>query len=79
MESRHFESGFCAGRILAEENDMTPVAAAESAHSEAFEIVVRRHQSKILSVALRFTRNYEDADDVAQQVFQKSRRTPEEV
>ncbi|HEV2731642.1 MAG TPA: sigma-70 family RNA polymerase sigma factor, partial [Terriglobales bacterium] len=41
-------------------------------HSEAFEILVRRHQAKILSVAFRFTRNYEDAEDIAQQAFQKA-------
>ena len=71
-ESRHFEAAFSAGRILAKEDDTTLVAAAESGRSEAFEILVRRHQARILSVALRFTRNYEDAEDIAQQAFQKA-------
>jgi RNA polymerase sigma-70 factor (ECF subfamily) len=71
-ESQHFEAPFSAGRILGEEDDATLVAAAESGRSEAFEILVRRHQAKILSVALRFTRNYEDAEDIAQQTFQKA-------
>ena len=67
VESRHSEAAFSAGRILAEEDDTTLVAAAESGHSEAFDIQVRRYQAKIRSVAWRFTRNYEDAEDVAQQ------------
>ena len=70
-ESHHFEAPFSAGRILAED-DTTLVAAAESGRSEAFETLVRRHQARILSVALRFTRNYEDAEDIAQQAFQKA-------
>ena len=48
------------------------VAAAKKGHTQAFEILVRRHQRRILAVALRFTRLREDAEDIAQQSFQKA-------
>jgi RNA polymerase sigma-70 factor, ECF subfamily len=58
---------------LAEEDDTTLVAAAQSAgNNEAFEILVRRYQARILRAALRFTRNQADAEDVVQQSFQKA-------
>jgi RNA polymerase sigma-70 factor (ECF subfamily) len=72
VESWHLEAVSSAGCSLAKESDTTLVTAAESGYSEAFEILVRRHQAKILSVALRFTRNYEAAEDIAQQTFQKA-------
>jgi RNA polymerase sigma-70 factor (ECF subfamily) len=59
-------------RILAEEDDATLVADAESGSDEAFEVLVRRHQARILRAARRFTRNREDAEDIAQQSFQKA-------
>jgi RNA polymerase sigma-70 factor, ECF subfamily len=58
---------------LAEEDDTTLVAAAQSGgNNEAFEILVRRYQARILRAALRFTRNQADAEDVVQQSFQKA-------
>jgi RNA polymerase sigma-70 factor (ECF subfamily) len=39
---------------------------------QAFEILVRRYRSKMLRVALRFTRNEADAEDIVQQSFQKA-------
>ena len=59
-------------RILAEEDDAALVTAAASGSNEAFEVLVRRHQARILSVALRFTRNREDAEDITQQTLQKA-------
>jgi RNA polymerase sigma-70 factor (ECF subfamily) len=59
-------------RILAEEDDATLVTAVKCGNTEAFEILVRRYQARILSVAWRFTRNREDAEDVTQQAFQKA-------
>lgn len=52
--------------------DAALVAAAKKGHAQAFEILVRRHQRKILAVALRFTHLREDAEDVVQQSFQKA-------
>jgi RNA polymerase sigma-70 factor (ECF subfamily) len=58
-------------RILAEEDDMTLVTAAESGRNQAFEVLVGRYQRRILRVALRFARIREDAEDIVQQTFQK--------
>jgi len=58
--------------VLAEQDDAQLVAAARSGVNDAFEVLVRRHQAKILSVAWRFTRNHEDAEDIAQQAFHKA-------
>jgi RNA polymerase sigma-70 factor (ECF subfamily) len=59
-------------RILAEEDDAALVAAAKCGSTEAFEVLVRRHQARILRVAWRFTRNREDAEDITQQTLQKA-------
>jgi RNA polymerase sigma-70 factor (ECF subfamily) len=59
-------------RIFAEEDDAALVTAAKCGSSEAFEVLVRRYQARILSVAWRFTRNREDAEDITQQTFQKA-------
>ena len=59
-------------RILADEDDAKLVADAKSGSNEAFEVLVRRHQARILSATWRFTRNREDAEDIVQQSFQKA-------
>lgn len=61
-----------ARRLLAEEDDKTLVAAAENGCSEAFEILVHRHQRRILGSAQRLTRSRADAEDIVQQSFQKA-------
>lgn len=48
------------------------VAAAQNGHAEAFEILFKRHGSRILHLAQRITRNREDAEDVTQESFQKA-------
>jgi RNA polymerase sigma-70 factor, ECF subfamily len=65
-------AAFSALPILAEEKDPTLIAAAERGRNQAFEILASRHQGRILRVALRFTRNREDAEDIVQQSFQKA-------
>jgi RNA polymerase sigma-70 factor (ECF subfamily) len=52
--------------------DALLVAAAKNREAQAFEILVGRHQGRILRVAQQFTRNREDAEDVVQQAFQKA-------
>jgi len=59
-------------RLLSEENDRTLIAAAENGCSEAFEILVHRHQPRIWRSALRMTRNRADAEDIVQQSLQKA-------
>lgn len=58
--------------VAAEENDAALVAAAKTGRNQAFEILVGRYQARILGVVMRFTRNREDAEDIAQQSFQKA-------
>jgi RNA polymerase sigma-70 factor, ECF subfamily len=52
--------------------EVTLVLAARNGDPRAFEILIKRHQRRILAVARRFTRNREDAEDIAQQSFQKA-------
>jgi len=47
------------------------VAAARNGNEQAFEILVKRHEQRILAIAQRYTRAQEDAKDVVQQTFQK--------
>src|SRR5258708_4115101 len=54
------------------EGDMTLVAAAKNGNRKAFEILVERHEQRMLFVARRITRTREDAEDVVQQSFQKA-------
>jgi RNA polymerase sigma-70 factor (ECF subfamily) len=48
------------------------VTAAKARDELAFENLVKRHQAKLFVIALRYTRNPEDAEDVTQQSFQKA-------
>lgn len=52
--------------------DEALVIAAKNGNGHAFEILVDRHQEKILAVALRYTRVRQDAEDVVQQSLQKA-------
>jgi RNA polymerase sigma-70 factor (ECF subfamily) len=58
-------------RFVAQE-DAALVAGAKAGDAHAFELLVQRHERKIFSVAQRMTRNWEDAEDVLQQCFQKA-------
>jgi RNA polymerase sigma-70 factor (ECF subfamily) len=52
--------------------ETTLVLAAQNGDRQAFEILIERHQRRILAVARRFTRIREDAEDIVQQSFQKA-------
>jgi len=58
-------------RLVAQE-DAALVAGAKAGDARAFELLVQRHERKIFALALRMTRNREDAEDVVQQGFQKA-------
>ena len=58
--------------ILAGESESAVIAAAKNGDARAFEVLVNRHERRMFSVALRITRNKEDAEDVVQQSFQKT-------
>jgi RNA polymerase sigma-70 factor, ECF subfamily len=47
-------------------------AAAKDGDEQAFATLIERYRRKILVVAFRFTHVREDAEDIAQQVFQKA-------
>lgn len=48
------------------------VTSAKQGDAQAFETLVKRHEPRILSLALRYTRVREDAEDVVQQSFHKA-------
>ena len=48
------------------------VSAAKNGNQRAFELLVERHQQRMLAFARRYTRVREDAEDVVQQTFQKA-------
>ena len=58
--------------VFREESDSTLITAVKNGESQAFEFLVKRHESKTFSVAFRITRNREDAQDVVQQAFHKA-------
>src|SRR5712692_8022514 len=64
-------TGSSSDRLVAVE-DAALVAGAKTGDAHAFELLVERHEGKILSLAQRMTRNREDAEDVVQQSFQKA-------
>jgi hypothetical protein len=52
-----------ANRLVAEE-DALLVAAVKARDTRAFELLIKRHERRISSMAQRITRNREDAEDV---------------
>lgn len=48
------------------------VAAAKNGDELAFEALIKRHRSRIITTALRYARVREDAEDIAQQTLQKA-------
>jgi|SRR5882724_209932 len=66
------EPAIVSAYSLSGEGDMTLVAAAKNENREAFEILVERHARRVFFAARRMTCTREDAEDVAQQSFQKA-------
>lgn len=52
--------------------DEALVLAAKNGNQRAFEVLIERHQQRMLAFARRYTRVREDAEDVVQQTFQKA-------
>jgi RNA polymerase sigma-70 factor (ECF subfamily) len=61
-----------ASKIARQDEEAALVLAAKGGDGRAFEILIERHQQRILSVVRRFTRIREDAEDIVQQSFQKA-------
>ncbi len=72
QKMRNAQGEIVAAGRLATAEDSTLIAAAKRGSSQAFGVLVERYRSKILSTTLRLTRNREDAEDAAQQTFQKA-------
>jgi RNA polymerase sigma-70 factor (ECF subfamily) len=68
--SRQFADGLRQSIPAQEETAL--VLAARRGDGQAFEILFKRYQRRVLAVARRFTRIREDAEDIAQQSFQKA-------
>jgi len=60
------------GAAVRAEQDRELVRSAQRDDKEAFELLVRRHQSRVFAVAGGILRNREDVEDIAQQVFLKA-------
>jgi membrane fusion protein (multidrug efflux system) len=81
VEELDIEKRSCASRqftnaqrqnIAGQDGEATLVLAAKRGDGQALEILIKRYQRRILAVARRFTRIWEDAEDIVQQSFQKA-------
>jgi RNA polymerase sigma-70 factor (ECF subfamily) len=72
---RHASRQFADARrpsIADQDEEAMLVSAAKNGDANAFEILVRRYQRRILAIARRFARIREDAEDIVQQSFHKA-------
>ena len=51
------------------DEDLQYVIRCQQGGTEAFEVLVERHQKKMLNIAFRMTGNYDDACDITQEAF----------
>jgi RNA polymerase sigma-70 factor, ECF subfamily len=65
------EAAIASDYSLSEKGDMPLVAAAKNENRQAFEVLVERHARRVFFAVRRMTRTREDAEDVAQQSWQK--------
>ncbi len=82
IQDLNVEKRSCASRqfanaqrqnVAGQDEEAALVLAAKSGDEQAFEILIGRYQQRILlAVARGFTRVREDAEDIAQQSFQKA-------
>jgi RNA polymerase sigma-70 factor (ECF subfamily) len=61
-----------AMKIAGQDEEAALVVAAKRGDGRAFEILIERHQQRILAVVRRFAHIREDAEDIVQQSFQKA-------
>ena len=59
-------------KFAGQDEEAALVLAAKRGDGQAFEILIKRYQKRILAIARRFTRIREDAEDVVQQSLQKA-------
>lgn len=58
-----------AATLAAEEDDVVFVARCRQGDTEAFAVLVRRHQKRMINIAYRMTGDYSAACDVVQDAF----------
>ena len=58
----------------ADASDLSLVRRAQSGHRGAFDLLVRKYQSKVLSVARRYARHPQMAEDIAQETLIRAYR-----
>lgn len=56
-------------KTCSDDEDLKYVLLCQGGDTEAFAVLVERHQKKMLNIALRMVGNYEDACDVTQEAF----------
>ncbi len=55
-------------------DDLAAVEKASAGDSDAFEVLVRKHQGWVVTLAYRMLGNHADAEDMAQEIFLKAYR-----
>jgi RNA polymerase sigma-70 factor, ECF subfamily len=58
-----------SGRTAITDEDLQYVLLCQKGETEAFEVLVERHQKKMLNIAFRMTGNYDEACDITQEAF----------
>ena len=53
----------------AEQDDTQLVKASQQGDQDAFAFLVQRHQRRVFNLSLRMLQDYEDADEITQEVF----------
>jgi RNA polymerase sigma-70 factor (ECF subfamily) len=58
--------------IIRSSDEAELVASTKAGNANGFDELFMRHEARMFRIALRITRNHEDAEDVVQQSFQKA-------
>jgi RNA polymerase sigma-70 factor, ECF subfamily len=56
-------------KVTDEDDDLKYVVLCQKGNADAFEVLVERHQKKMLNIAFRMMGDYDEACDVAQEAF----------
>ncbi|MEJ5993706.1 sigma-70 family RNA polymerase sigma factor [Pedobacter sp. Du54] len=59
---------------MQKETDLALITAVLAGQTAAYEVLVKHHQRFVFTLALRFAKNREDAEEIAQDVFVKAYR-----
>jgi RNA polymerase sigma-70 factor (ECF subfamily) len=64
-------AGLGAEAVGAEKTDLELLALTAADDQDAFALLVHRHQAKVFNLAFRFSRDRQDAEELAQEIFFK--------